>query len=438
MSAITVADDFRLAAVGDLIAPGPLSLSSEWRLKSVEALLRDADVTFGNLENTLIDLQHFRGYPEAESGGGHLSGSPAVAKDLRSMGFNMVSRANNHTTDWGVEGMRETNSAADAAGLVHAGTGENRATARAAHYLDTAKGRVALVSMASSFTPLSAAGDALGTAPGRPGLNALRVTPYVIVTPEMMQGLRKIREAEPPELVDSWTGGLEEKPNELDLFDVHYRMGDKAGGLSYEMNEIDLREILQSIRKGKENADFLVATIHAHEPHTEEPADFLPKLAHACIDAGADAFIGHGPHRLRAIEIYHGKPIFYSLGNFLFQLTAVEPLSRDSYEAFKVDPTASTDKDLMDKIIKMHFNQPFWYESVIAVSQFDHGELSEVRLYPVELDYSDRTNKNGGIPGLADLPVAHSILEGLQRLSAPYGTTINIAGSTGVIRLYPK
>src|SRR5208337_5020545 len=183
---------------------------------------------------------------------------PAVAKDLRNMGFNMVARANNHTTDWGLEGMRETDGAADAAGLVHAGTGENRAAARAAHYLDTARGRVARVSMASSFSPLSAAGDALGTAPGRPGLNALRVTPYVIVTPEMMQGLRKIWAAEPKELVDKWTGGVQEKANELELFAVHYRTGDKAGGLSYEMNETDLREILQSIHKGKENADFLI------------------------------------------------------------------------------------------------------------------------------------------------------------------------------------
>lgn len=437
-SALTVADGFRLAAVGDLIVPGPLSLSSEVRLKSVEAVLRDADVTFGNLENTLIDLQHFHGYPQAESGGGQLSGSPDVAKDLRSIGFSMVSRANNHTMDWGIEGMRETDSVADAAGLVHAGTGENRAAARAAHYLDTAKGRVALISMASSFTPMSAAGDPLGAAPGRPGLNALHVTPYVIVTPEMMQGLRRIWKAQPKELVSTWTGGLQEKPNELELFDVHYRVGDKAGGLSYEMSETDSREILQSIRKGKENADFLIATIHAHEPDIEEPADFLPKLAHACIDAGADAFIGHGPHRLRAIEIYHGKPIFYSLGNFFFQLTAVEPLSRDTYEAFKVDPAAFSDKDLMAKIIKMHFNQPLWYESVIAVSQFDHGELSEVRLYPVELNYSDRNNKNGGIPQLADLPMAQSILERLQKLSAPYGTTIEIVGSIGVIRLRAK
>ena len=436
----TVADGFRLTAVGDLIFAGPLLRSSEERLKSVETLLRDADVTLGNLENTLIDLRVFHGYPQAESGGAQLIGSPAVAKDLRSMGITMVARANNHTADWGVEGMRETDNAVDAAGLVHAGTGENLAAARAAHYLDTPKGRIGLVSMASTFTPMSAAADPLGESPGRPGLNALHVTPYALVTSEMMQGLRKLRDAQPKGLAESWTEGSQEKPNELELFETHYRIGEKAGGFSYEMRENDLLEILKSIRKGKENADFLIATIHAHEPDiavpTEEPGDFLPKLAHACIDAGADAFVGHGPHRLRGIEIYKGRPIFYSLGNFFFQITALEPLPRDTYEAFKADPATSTDRDLMAKIVKMHFNEPVWYESVVAVSQFEHGELSEVRLYPVELDFPARTTRRGGIPSLADPIVARSILETLQRLSKPFGTTIDITGSVGVIRLH--
>jgi poly-gamma-glutamate capsule biosynthesis protein CapA/YwtB (metallophosphatase superfamily) len=48
----------------------------------------------------------------------------------------------------------------------------------------------------------------------------------------------------------------------------------------------------------------------------EEPPDFLVDLAHKAIDNGADAFVGHGIHLVRAIEIYRGKPIFYGLGEF--------------------------------------------------------------------------------------------------------------------------
>src|SRR5271166_1326824 len=103
--ACSVADGFTLAAVGDLIFSEPLSGLQDEPFQSLLTRLRSADATFGNLENTLIDLRSFRGHPQAENGGPPLHGSPALAKDLRNMGFNVVSRANNHTTDWGIEGM---------------------------------------------------------------------------------------------------------------------------------------------------------------------------------------------------------------------------------------------------------------------------------------------------------------------------------------------
>ena len=444
--ACNVADGFTLAAVGDLIFSEPLSGLQDQPFQALLSRLRSADATFGNLENTLIDLQSFPGRPQAEYGGAHLRGSPAVAKDLRNMGFNLVSRANNHTTDWGIEGMRATDRAADEAGLVHAGTGEDRTATRAAHYLQTAKGRVALVSMTSSATPISVSADAVGGAPGRPGLSALRVTPYMIVSPEMMKSLRKIHDALPPAALQAEEEENrafhpesqekhEGKPEELTL-GVKYRVGDKPVHFSYEMNDGDLREILKGIRDGKQNSDFLIATIHAHEPDnwSDEPADFLPKLAHAAIDAGADVFIGHGPHQLRAIEIYQGKPIFYSLANFFFQLNAQEPLPFDVYDELSVDPRTTTDNELMAKILKGWFDAPVWYQSVIAVSRFEHGQVAEVRLYPVDLGFTAK-GFNEGIPRPASPAVAKTILEELQRLSKPYGTTIAIEDGVGVIRL---
>jgi len=441
-----VADGFTLAAVGDLIFSEPLSGLQDEPFQAVLSRLRNADATFGNLENTLIDLRSFHGHPQAESGGGHARGSPAVAKDLRNMGFNLVSRANNHTTDWGIEGMFATDRAADEAGLVRAGTGEDRTAARAARYLQTAKGRVALVSMTSSATPLSVPADAVGGAPGRPGLSALRVTPSMIVSPDMMKSLRQIHDALPPAALQAEEQEKrvlqpegekhEGKPEELKLFGTKYRVGDKPVRAAYEMNESDLHQILKGIRDGKQNSDFLIATIHAHEPDnwSNEPADFLPKLAHAAIDAGADVFIGHGPHQLRAIEIYQGKPIFYSLGNFFFQLATQGPVSADMYEAIKGDPNTLTGYELMSKLLKAWFDAPIWYQSVIAVSRFEHGQVAEVRLYPVDLGFTAK-GANQGIPRPASPAVAKTILEELQRLSKPYGTTIAIEDGVGVIRL---
>ena len=435
-----VADGFTIAAVGDLIYSEPLSVAADESLKAVLRPIRSADAAFANLENTLIDLGCFRGSPQAENGTPNLLGSPAVAKDIRSMGFALVARANNHTTDWGVEGMRATDQAADDAGLVRAGTGDNRASARAAHYLLTPKGRVALVSMASTATPMSPAQDTLGRAPGRPGLNALRVTSTAVVSPEMMQSLRKIHDAQSAATLESEVLikrvlGRPDKTDELTMLGTTYRVGDKPVRLAYAMNDLDLREILKSIRQGKQNADFLIASIHAHEPDNsaEETPDFLPQLAHAAIDAGADMLVGHGPHRLRAIEIYKGKPIFYSLGNFVFQLGIQEPVAAEFYELAKMDPAAINEHGLMGLFLKVAFDAPVWYQSVVAVSRFEQGRVAEVHLYPVELGYKDTVVKQG-VPRPATPAVGKAILEELQRLSKPFGTTIAIEDGVGVIR----
>jgi len=152
---MNVADGFTVAAVGDCIIARPVSQTPGFA--AVGTLIRDADSAFGNFEGTAIDLARTPAVPQAEFGGVWIIGTPAVARDLKSIGFDIMSRANNHATDWGLEGMRQTSRALDDAGIVHAGVGEHRAAARAARFFDTDKGRVALISMASTFTPLSTA-----------------------------------------------------------------------------------------------------------------------------------------------------------------------------------------------------------------------------------------------------------------------------------------
>jgi poly-gamma-glutamate capsule biosynthesis protein CapA/YwtB (metallophosphatase superfamily) len=430
--AISMPDGFTLASVGDLILAHPESMNTDPSFRGAVKIIKDADVAFGNFESTAIDIQQFKGYPQAEYGGMWLISTTEVPRDLREMGFDIVSRANNHATDWGIEGMRETDRSLDKAGLVHAGTGEHMAAARAARYLDSPKGRVAIVSMASSYTPLSRAMAPLGEAPGRPGLNALRLSRYVLAPPEMLSVLRKFRDAQPP---GSFFPPEKETENEIEVLGIKYRGAAKTG-FAFEMDPGDLREITKNIRQGKENSDFMIATIHAHEPGnwSEEPADFLPKLAHASIDSGADVFIGHGPHQLRGIEIYNGKPIFYSLGNFFFEISLQEPVAADMYEQFKADPKVKTDPEFNEDWRKKYFkNDEIWYQSVIAVSQYAKGQVSEIRLYPVDLGATAR-DANRGVPRLASAKVAQVILERLQRLSHPYGTVIEIEQSVGVIR----
>jgi poly-gamma-glutamate capsule biosynthesis protein CapA/YwtB (metallophosphatase superfamily) len=427
--AMSMADGFTLSAVGDCIIARPVSQTPGFG--AVGKLVHDADVAFGNFEGTALDVERMTAIPQAEFGGVWIIGRPAVAKDLRAIGFDVMSRANNHATDWGVEGMRETDRALDEAGIVHAGTGDHRAAARAARYLDTDKGRVALISIASTFTPMSRSAPPAGQAPGRPGVNALRTTRYSLVTPDELRALRKIRDEQP---AGSVRLPERESADELDLFGVRYKAASRRG-FTYAIDPVDESEILKSIRAAKQFSDFVIVTIHAHEPGnwSEEPADFLPKLAHAAIDAGADEFIGHGPHQIRGIEIYRGKPIFYSLGNFIFQLDLLEPVGSDLYEQYKKDTATTTDAEFNAMWNQLVFGGEVWYQSVVATTRFDKGQLAEIQLRPIDLSYAAR-GADRGVPRPASADVAKVILDRAARLSQPFGTRIAIDRGIGVIK----
>jgi poly-gamma-glutamate capsule biosynthesis protein CapA/YwtB (metallophosphatase superfamily) len=426
---MSVADGFTVAAVGDCIIARPVSQTPGFA--PVGKIVHDADVAFGNFEGTAIDLSRTPAVPQAEFGGVWIIGAPAVAKDLKAIGFDVMSRANNHATDWGLEGMRRTDQALDEAGIVHAGTGEHRAAARAAHFFDTDRGRVALISIASTFTPLSRSAPPAGQASGRPGVNALRTTRYSLVTADELRALRRIRDEQP---AGSVRPPEKEPADELELFGVRYKVGPRRG-FTFKMDPVDEREILKSIRAAKQLSDFVIVTIHAHEPGnwSEEPADFLPTLAHEAIDAGADEFIGHGPHQVRGVEIYRGKPIFYSLGNFIFQLDLLEPVASDLYEQYKMDQASTTDAEFNAMWNQLVFGGEVWYQSVVTTSRFEKGQVAEIQLRPVDLGYAVR-GADRGVPRPAAPEVARTILERMQRLSQPFGTRVSIEQGIGIIR----
>lgn len=90
-----------------------------------------------------------------------------------------------------------------------------------------------------------------------------------------------------------------------------------VGGAKFKLGEIfgetwepqkgDVEDVLRHVRDARRQADVVLMSFHGHEMGGGDP------FCRACIDAGCDAVIGHGPHRLRGIEIHGGKPILYSL-----------------------------------------------------------------------------------------------------------------------------
>ncbi|TIX86230.1 MAG: CapA family protein [Mesorhizobium sp.] len=428
--ATNVEDGFTMAAVGDLIVSRAVTKSQNLAFGEVVKILHNADVTFGNLEVNLVDIRSFNGSPQAEYGGAYHLSLPEVGADLKAMGFKILGRANNHSFDWGVEGMRETSRVLDEIGIIHAGVGENLAQAGAARFFETARGRVALLSCAATFKPMARACDPAGEAAGRPGLNALRLAKSIVVSPEMLENVRLISSALPSD------APFREDPAKVVLAGTTYKSGDKVG-YSFEPDARDVADILRNVRRGKQFSDFCIVTNHGHEPGnwSDEPPDYERSFAHRLIDAGADAYIGHGPHQLRGIEIFRGRPIFYSLGNF-FQDDLGTPAGADMFGDYAKDPRVDTDAEV--KVAEMAgYSNPVFWESVIAVSRFEQNQLAELRLWPIELGQSKRF-ANRGIPGLVPAQQARAILERLQTLSKPFGTEIAIENNVGVIRLPPN
>jgi poly-gamma-glutamate synthesis protein (capsule biosynthesis protein) len=205
-----------------------------------------------------------------------------------------------------------------------------------------------------------------------------------------------------------------------------FQLSDLLGG-TYDANAADRRAVLDAVTASAREADLTIFTIHAHETASSAgprglahispgddpvPADFLPPLFRKAIDAGAAMVVRHGPHTLNGIEIYKGRPIFYSLGSLFFDFRG-----RRSY---RVPGTGRT----------LHFPD-HWFESAVATVRYRGGELVEVRLYPVMIEVSPYPTN--GLPLLATGADAQRILARLQLHSAPFGTQIRIEGDVGVI-----
>ncbi len=145
---------------------------------------------------------------------------------------------------------------------------------------------------------------------------------------------------------------------------------------------------------------------------------------------------------MRGIEIYKEKPIFYSLGNFVFQSTLIRRQPSDLFDLWGLTGKQST-VELYEKREAppaVFFDDPSYWESFVAEIDYDNGKLKEVRLVPIVLDYDpekplleQRTTE--GVPRPANGKHAKKIIENLAHLSRLYGTEVNYKVGLGVINL---
>jgi poly-gamma-glutamate capsule biosynthesis protein CapA/YwtB (metallophosphatase superfamily) len=349
----------------------------------IQGLLK-GDVVFTNLEAAIAEKGE-----TVHEGRGFLT-PPEALDALTTFGFNLLSLSGNHAFDLKATGIQNTIREADSRKILHAGTGNNLAEAGAPGYLHTAKGTIALIASASGL--ITPGGSAT---PDRPGVNELRIE-----------------------------AGDQENEATVDL----------PGAPGNTPNHTDSQRILQSIRDARQHADLVIVYQHNHvfgnhsfatiftEGMQERlaPNDWLKKWTHAEVDAGADIIVMHGAPLLHGVEIYRGRPIFYDLGNFIYN----------------VPPTLT------------YIDEPMNWESAVAYVRFEGKNLNSISFRPIAMnnvgegqpDIHNQYANNQflhtrGLPSPVTGARAGYILQRLADASKPFGTRVEIKGVTAEIKL---
>jgi len=444
--------DFTLVGAGDAILVRKLRTIENSDFDAVVERIRDADAAVVNFESLAHDYEH---PPAAASGGTYMRSPPFVLDELTWAGFDLFAAATNHSFDYTHEGMITTMEHMEERGIAYAGIGRDLAAAREPAYIDTSAGRVALIASCSTITEGSIAGQQRRDMAGRPGIAPIRHNSRYIVPEAEYDHLRSLSESL----------GLEElkqigqkssfpfaypRPDEegfvlpnLDGEDIRFSPGDEAR-IERTANKQDIEALLKQVRRATQQADWVIVSHHSHEyadpTNRNYCAEFVERYARQCIDQGANAFVGHGAHVLQGIEIYNRCPIFYDLGNFVFQSQLVSRLPNELYERYNVDQSGDP-VDIFDQRVytddgeaKGFLDNEMEWLSVLPMCEFNDGILQKVTLHPLDLK-QERPRPQRGRPFIATGDKAEQVIEHLSEVSARYGTKIEYQDGVGTMQL---
>lgn len=237
--------------------------------------LKQADLRFANLECCF--------YMPSEKhslGNEGFYATPASGDALKLAGFDAVGNANN--VNYGSEAIRSSLSRLKELGIPNTGAGINRHAAYSPAIVERNGMRVGFLQRTSVYWPTNhEAGE------HSPGVAVIRGhTAYQVPAHKTRREIPPMNRPGLPPIILTWA--------------------DKEHLARFKDDVAALRE----------QADIVVCSNHwgLHQ----DVLDYMPEIAHAAIDAGADVVIGHGPHYSLPVEIYHGKPIYYGLGSFSF------------------------------------------------------------------------------------------------------------------------
>ncbi|MQV87943.1 capsule biosynthesis protein CapA [Sinorhizobium medicae] len=405
-------DRFTLALTGQSLIKHDIRDIRTPAFQDVQSLLRQADLSFTNFEGTILGTH----------GGWPLKGSffgcsdPVVLDALGAIGFRALSLSNNHAFDLGPSGVLSTLEEVEKRGFFHAGLGRNAQEVSRASIATINQRRIALVAMDGGPGPdFMYAADADENRPERPGVNRLRLSQLLEVDDVAFEQIRAVRDKIGYTAIDLANDSQPDDPPRLDpqaevaIARCVFKRSDRYGR-GVRIDEVDMARNLAAIASAARDEALVIAYLHHHHWASDwyQLPEWVSGVAKRCIDAGASMFVSHGAPVLQPVEIYRGRPIFYSLGNFIFHVRS----EKSTWTAAEV------------------------WESVVGVCSFaSDNSLIDISFHPVviggEDGLEDGVLERRLVPQLVTGDSAVRILGRLQEQSARLGAHIEISGNVG-------
>ncbi|MDX0633500.1 capsule biosynthesis protein CapA [Sinorhizobium medicae] len=405
-------DRFTLALTGQSLIKHDIRDIRTPAFQDVQSLLRQADLSFTNFEGTILGTH----------GGWPLKGSffgcsdPAVLDALGAIGFQALSLSNNHAFDLGPSGVLSTLEEVEKRGFLHAGLGRNAREVSRARIATINQRRIALVAMDGGPGPdFMYAADADENRPERPGVNRLRLSQVLEVDDVAFEQIRAVRDKIGYTAIDLANDSQPDDPPRLDpqaevaIARCVFKRSDRYGR-GVRIDEVDMARNLAAIASAARDEALVIAYLHHHHWASDwyQLPEWVSGVAKRCIDAGASMFVSHGAPVLQPVEIYRGRPIFYSLGNFIFHVRS----EKSTWTAAEV------------------------WESVVGVCSFaSDNSLIDISFHPVVIGgdegLEDGVLERRLVPQLVTGDSAVRILGRLQEQSARLGAHIEISGNVG-------
>lgn len=323
--------------------------------REVYGLVGSADVAVGDFEMPLTE----GGVPVHKLL--NIKADPAIAGDVPSLGFGVLTVANNHAVDYGWPALERTVARLRAEGLVVVGAGPDEAAAAAPAFVDAAGCRVGVIAF-SCLTPTG-----MGAAPLRPGISAVHVeTAYE---------------------VDPWY--QMEEPGDPSVVRIRTRVRD-----------VDRERVERLVSATRDRCDLLVVSVHWGFGSGEHLAEYQLPLGRALIEAGADVVHGHHPHAVHPIGFHLGKPILFGPGTFIGQQVFLDapPNVQALWAAMSPDGYVARlrigDED--DALVELHPTTLDADRLPRLAGGGDHDRVAE-RLARLSAPYGAAVESHGGI-----------------------------------------